>query len=122
MEFKGTPGPWAIKHSESNDAWNVIGTKLGAKYKIARFPYIKYEDSTPFESLGAMKSFNEERSLESQYNALLASNAPSLLEALEHCLCIMDQCIVPESMQETYSNAIMNYSQLIEDATTFKEQ
>jgi hypothetical protein len=35
-----------IKHSESKSAWNVIGTKLGGKYKIARVPYIKVEDST----------------------------------------------------------------------------
>ena len=35
-----------IKHSESKSAWNVIGTKLGGKYKIARVPYVKVEDST----------------------------------------------------------------------------
>lgn len=35
-----------IKHSEKKSAWNVIGTKLGGKYKIARVPYVKVEDST----------------------------------------------------------------------------
>ena len=27
-------------HSNSNDAWNVVGTSLGKKYKIARIPYL----------------------------------------------------------------------------------
>jgi hypothetical protein len=29
-----------VVHSESKNAWNVIGTSLGAKYKIARIPYL----------------------------------------------------------------------------------
>jgi len=29
-----------VSHSESKDAWNVIGTSLGRKYKIARIPYL----------------------------------------------------------------------------------
>ena len=28
-----------VIHSESKAAWNVVGTKLGGKYKIARVPY-----------------------------------------------------------------------------------
>lgn len=28
-----------VAHSQSKDAWNVIGTSLGKKYKIARVPY-----------------------------------------------------------------------------------
>lgn len=28
-----------VVHSESKTAWNVIGTRLGDKYKIARVPY-----------------------------------------------------------------------------------
>ena len=34
-----------IKHSESKNAWNIIGTRPGAKYKIARVPYLKVDDS-----------------------------------------------------------------------------
>lgn len=34
-----------VKHSKSKDAWYVIGTELGKKYKIARFPYTKCEDA-----------------------------------------------------------------------------
>lgn len=29
-----------VVHSKSKDAWNVIGTSLGIKYKIARVPYL----------------------------------------------------------------------------------
>ncbi len=28
-----------VKHSESKSAWNVVGTQLGEKYKIARIPH-----------------------------------------------------------------------------------
>ena len=34
-----------VVHSLSNKAWNVIGTNLGGKYKIARVPYLEIEDS-----------------------------------------------------------------------------
>jgi len=29
-----------VVHSKTNNAWNIIGTELGAKYKIARIPYL----------------------------------------------------------------------------------
>lgn len=32
-----------VKHSESKDAWNVIGDIAGGKYKIARVPYYTRE-------------------------------------------------------------------------------
>lgn len=32
-----------IKHSDSKNAWNIVGTKLGTKYKIARVPYLIIE-------------------------------------------------------------------------------
>jgi len=34
-----TKGDVEIKHSESKTAFNIVGTVLGGKYKIARFPY-----------------------------------------------------------------------------------
>lgn len=34
-----------VKHSESKNAWNIVGTKLGGKYKIARVPYLVVDDS-----------------------------------------------------------------------------
>ena len=41
-----------IKHSESKDAWNIIGAVPGGKYKIARVPYYqtKDKDSEPFNT------------------------------------------------------------------------
>ena len=36
-----------VKHSESNNAWNVIGTTMGRKYKIARVPYVVIIGSKP---------------------------------------------------------------------------
>lgn len=33
-----------VKHSKSKYAWNVIGTTLGAKYKIAIVPYVQTGD------------------------------------------------------------------------------
>jgi len=34
-----------VVHSESKPAWNVVGTSLGCKRKIARVPYIpSYDD------------------------------------------------------------------------------
>lgn len=29
-----------VVHSRTKSAWNVIGTTLGGKYKIARVPYV----------------------------------------------------------------------------------
>jgi hypothetical protein len=34
-----------VVHSKSKIAYNVIGTKLGCKYKIARIPYLKIDYS-----------------------------------------------------------------------------
>ena len=28
-----------VVHSQSKNAWNVVGTRLGGRYKIARVPY-----------------------------------------------------------------------------------
>lgn len=33
-----------VVHSESKSAWNIIGTELGKKYKIARVPYQTVEN------------------------------------------------------------------------------
>jgi len=33
-----------VVHSESKPAWNVIGTKFGGKYKIARITYYVFDD------------------------------------------------------------------------------
>ena len=33
-----------VIHSETKPAWNVVGIKLGGKYKICRVPYIITEN------------------------------------------------------------------------------
>lgn len=47
-----------VKHSESKNAWNIVGTQLGRKYKYARVPYIEIPDSkmlTEMEKTEALK-------------------------------------------------------------------
>ena len=75
---KHTPAPWRVKHSESKSAFNVIGTVLGGKYKIARCPYLVLEDMTESSA-----SINEREKNEAEANARLIASAPSLLEALK---------------------------------------
>lgn len=43
-----------VVHSQSKPAWNVVSVTLGAKYKIARVPYIVSE------SMEAMDAAREE--------------------------------------------------------------
>jgi hypothetical protein len=71
-----TKGPWKVKHSESKNAFNVIGTVLGGNYKIARCPYPVYE----FE--GAEDRNAKEKS-EAEANAKLIAAAPDMLETLQ---------------------------------------
>jgi hypothetical protein len=71
----GVMGEWKVKHSESKDAWNIIGTTLGSRYKIARLPYFKYPD------LG--HDFNDREKREQRLNAQLISCAPEMLEMLQ---------------------------------------
>ena len=35
-----------VVHSRTKSAWNVIGTQLGGKYKIARIPYVAANDES----------------------------------------------------------------------------
>ena len=71
MEY--TIAPWIVKHSESKAAFNVIGTTLCRKYKIARCPYPVLKDA---------EKFNEREKAEAEANAKLIAAAPELLEAL----------------------------------------
>jgi len=38
-----------VVHSQSKSAFNVIGTRPGQKYKIARVPYIPITENDPFD-------------------------------------------------------------------------
>ena len=89
-EFKGTPGPWRFKHSESKPAYNVVGTIVGAKYKIARCEYIEFDE------------------VETKANALMISKAPEMLEALKQCRRIL---------RDRFSTRIIELDNLIYDAT-----
>lgn len=33
-----------VVHSQTKSAWNIVGEKLGGKYKIARVPYVCVND------------------------------------------------------------------------------
>lgn len=40
-----------VVHSQSKPAWNVVGTNVGLKYKIARIPYYDSTDQHVTEIL-----------------------------------------------------------------------
>jgi hypothetical protein len=73
-EFKGTKGKWAIVHSRTNPAFNIVGTTLGGRHKIARVPY-------PID-INESSELNEKEKLEAEYNAKLIATAPELLDSL----------------------------------------
>lgn len=81
MEFKGTKGEWKVKHSESKSSWNVIGTVIGLRYKIARCPYMVTNN---------LKNINERERKEQEANAKLIAAAPDLLEALQSVKSVID--------------------------------
>lgn len=33
-----------VVHSESKSAWNIVGTRIPGKYKIARIPYLTLDN------------------------------------------------------------------------------
>jgi len=45
-----------VKHSEKNSAWNVVGTSLGRKYKIARVPYLTEGVSQGLAEIGRLEA------------------------------------------------------------------
>lgn len=81
MKFEGIKGEWRVMHSESKDAWNVVGTVLGGKYKIARCPYVDME-------------FIDVDKKEAWANAVLMSKAPVMLDMLNK---IVDYSCEPNS-------------------------
>jgi len=74
-KFKGTKGKWDVKHSESKPAFNIVGTLLGGKYKIARCPYMQDERFS--------KEYNDKQIDEAKANAKLIASAPEMLGMLE---------------------------------------
>jgi len=82
MEFKGTKGRWQVKHSESKTAFNVVGTVLGGRYKIARCPYLQSEKLVDIT--------NSLEKKEAKANARLIAAAPELLDACIEALKFVD--------------------------------
>jgi hypothetical protein len=107
MEFKGTKGKWEVKHSESKDAFNIIGTALGSKYKIARCPYILVEDNGVLS-----RGYNQKETAEVEANANLIAMAPELLEAMIEFVERVDKGEVRST--KTYNK----FKELIAKATT----
>lgn len=68
---KHTPGPWKVKHSESKEAYNVVGTHVGQLYKICQCLYMTTE---------SMPNVSEKNKLESEANAKLIAAAPDMLK------------------------------------------
>lgn len=71
-ETKFSPGPWKVRKSESKQAYNVVGTKLGGKWKIARCPAAVYN----------MPDLDERGMIEAKANALLMAHSPAMLDSL----------------------------------------
>lgn len=103
-KFKGTLGQWEIKHSKSKDAWNIVGTKLGERYKVAVCPYIREKELSI--------DWNTRELCEQKANAQLISKAPELLEAMQEFCDRVDKGEVRST--KTYNK----FKQLIQEATT----
>tara|TARA_R110002051_G_scaffold308116_1_gene379526 strand:+ start:19160 stop:19351 length:192 start_codon:yes stop_codon:yes gene_type:complete len=52
---------YKVVHSQSKNAWNIVGTIAGGKYKIARCPYDQIDGS-------------EEYNTREKYNCLINAN------------------------------------------------
>ena len=74
MKFQGTRGEWKVKHSATKSAFNVVGTVLGGRYKIARVPYSL--------ELDLPAGLNDREMAEAEANAKLIACAPQMLEFL----------------------------------------
>ena len=47
-----------VVHSQTKNAWNVVGTEVGCKYKIARIPYSQVEDSEIYNTREKNEALN----------------------------------------------------------------
>lgn len=67
-----------VVHSQSKPAWNVVGTKLACKYKIARCPYPICKDKEVTE-----KEREEALNL-AKYISFCFNNSKSILKHLDN--------------------------------------
>ena len=104
--FKGTKGKWEIKHSETKDAFNICGTLVGDKYKIARISYLVTKSS--------MK-LTEQDKTQAKYDAQLIAHAPEMLEMLEEMQTLCDLIRFPT--EEELDKMNLKLKKLIKKAT-----
>ena len=57
-----------VSHSESKDAWNVIGTKFGGKYKIARVPYFTEEGLEQLNTMNKAEALHHAKLISDMFN------------------------------------------------------
>ena len=108
MEFKGTKGKWRIKHSQTKEAFNIIGSIAGEKFKIARCPYINQPNLS--------KQWNKKEKQEAKADALLISKAPEMLEILQECRTQLVLCTLLDKSGQC-SKMVEEIEQLIKEAT-----
>jgi hypothetical protein len=65
-----------VIHSESKAAWNIIGEKLGGKYKIARIPYVVLNDEI-LSDRNRTEAFNH-----AEYISFCFNNSDKILVAM----------------------------------------
>lgn len=93
MEFKGTKGDWKFNDVSMSGKphYNVIGTALGGKFKIANVPWVDGDRADIEEALA---------------NAKLIAAAPELLEALQDMVSFFDKNVkYNKEDQHIYLNA-----------------
>jgi hypothetical protein len=64
-----------VKHSESKNAWNVVGNSPGGKYKIARVPYLSIEGSDLLTRKEKLEAFKH-----AEFISFCFNNSNSILE------------------------------------------
>jgi hypothetical protein len=62
-----------VVHSQSKNAWNIIGTLAGGKYKIARVPYLLLDDSEIVNTRNKMEALEH-----AQYISFCFNNAENI--------------------------------------------
>lgn len=103
MSKQHTPTPYILKGLSENgkNHFNIIGSKLGAKYRICQVRFIDSE----FDK--------NEAEANSKFIVKAVNNHDRLVEALEHCIEIMEEMTAPDHLIETYGNAVMNYGDFL---------